>query len=282
MATVTCLPGNAGVASPDLTFDISSIVAERFGAFVSYISFCTDGTMFAIRATSVIGAGGVPEMRIIGWDHINGVDTLQSGVTDLPLQPLLDNMASRNPSSTKASAFLMGTDDLLTGSGKADHMASLGGNDTLTGNGGNDAMRAGAGNDLLDGGAGRDHLLGQAGDELLTGGKGADVLTGGAGADTFLFRAATEGPDRITDFTHGSDHIALDLAGFGFTGPLVDGQNLHAGTGALPSLAEATLLYDTVTGVLSFDADGTNPGSAVILATLDHAPALTVTDLTLI
>lgn len=282
MATITYQPGNAGFASPDQTFDITSIVAERFGTYVSYISFCTDGTMFAIRATSVIGAGGLPEMRIVGWDHISGADTLQSGVTDLPLQPLLDNMGSRNPSSTRAFAWLMGTDDLLTGSGKADRMVALGGNDTLSGGGGNDTALGGAGNDRIDGGAGRDVLSGQGGDDTLTGGAGADRLTGGAGADTFVFHAATEGGDRIVDFTAGTDHIALDWTGFAIAGPLVDGADFLAAATPHPALAAPTLLYDTASGILSWDADGSGPGGAVILATFVHAPVLAVTDFILI
>ncbi len=73
----------------------------------------------------------------------------------------------------------------------------------VSGGGGDDTLTGSRGDDTLDGGDGADRL---------NGGDGADVLTGGAGGDTFgvdkLAKTAA-GLDRITDFTHGEDHIDL-------------------------------------------------------------------------
>lgn len=267
MASLTYYPGTTAVLPPDQSFDITSIVAKRVGPYVQYYSFDTDGTMFVLRAGAVPGAGGLPEMHILGWSHFNGADLLQEATADLPLQPFLDIMGSRNPSSTKAFNWLMASDDSATGSARADLIHTLGGNDTVSGLGGNDRISAGAGNDLVDGGQGRDALNGGAGDDTLIGGAGADRLTGGAGADVFLFRAPSDGGDRIADFAAG-DRVALDLAGFGLTGAPVFG----AGPG--PSLT-----YDQASGILSFDPDGTGPAAAVTLATLTNHAALSATDL---
>ncbi len=281
MAQITYEVGNASFLPPDQTFDITSIVAKRFGAYVGYYSFGSDGTMFVIRSTTRLGADGLPYAAIVGWDHYNGADVLQSGTTDLPLQHLLDIMGSRNPSSTKAFAWLMGTDDTMTGSVAADLMKGLGGNDTLSGGLGNDKLLGGVGNDLLQGEEGRDALQGQAGDDTLVGGLGKDALSGGAGADVFLFHTALEGGDKIADFTIGIDHIGLDQAGFGLTA-LAEGVNFISAPGATATSGVPTVLYDSTTGILAFDADGTGAGTAVTLATLALHPGVSFTDFWLI
>ena len=65
---------------------------------------------------------------------------------------------------------------------------------------------------LITGTSGDDHLVGGVGDDTLDGGPGGEILTGGAGADTFVFRAweggtVDGGPERITDFQLGVDHV---------------------------------------------------------------------------
>ena len=107
MAQITYFPGSALVAPPDQTFDITSVVAKRVGPYVNYYSFCTDGTMFVLHSGATLGPSGTPVATLFGWDHFNGADILQTGTTSMTLQPFLDNMASRNPSSTRAFAWLM-------------------------------------------------------------------------------------------------------------------------------------------------------------------------------
>ena len=243
MANVIYEAGNALYLPPDQTFDVTSIVAKRVGAYINYYSFGSDGTMFVIHSTTTLGAGGLPVATVVGWNHFSGADLLQSGTTQLPLQPLLDIMNSRNPSSTKAFAWLMGTDDTLIGSTGADLMKRLGGNDTMDGGLGNDKLLSGIGNDLLQGDQGRDVLQGQAGNDTLVGGLGKDALSGGVGADVFLFHSALDGGDKITDFAAGTDHIGLDAAGFGLVA-LVDGINFVSGPGAVATSAVPSVLYD--------------------------------------
>lgn len=109
-------------------------------------------------------------------------------------------------------------DDLITGGVGNDTVNGNLGNDSIDGGDGNDFLRGGKGDDLVSGGSGNDILSGDLGNDTLVGGSGADTLTGADGTDLFKFGAgdaswANSGPtDRITDFTHGTDHIALDFA----------------------------------------------------------------------
>jgi Ca2+-binding RTX toxin-like protein len=127
----------------------------------------------------------------------------------------------------------------------------------------------------------RDRLLGDAGANFLEGGAGRDTLTGGGGIDTFIYRSPEHGGDIITDFST-DDFLQISAAGFG--GGLVAGTPLsltEAATGVfvssinpLPLGNSANFLYDTATGVLSFDSDGIGDNSTAILAKFKGSPAL--------
>ncbi|NOT14789.1 MAG: calcium-binding protein [Methylotenera sp.] len=149
-------------------------------------------------------------------------------------------------------------------------------------------------------------FIGTANNDTFIGNGGNDVLTGGAGADTFQFGkvhtqtvtgAATTvqtytdvaanltGIDTITDFTSGSDHIALDndfFAAFVATGA-ISADNFVSGAGAVAADADDFLAYDTSTGALYYDADGNGGASAAVqIATLTGMPTLADTDFTII
>jgi len=86
-------------------------------------------------------------------------------------------------------------------------------NDTVNGNLGNDSIDGQQGNDSLRGGQGNDSINGGIGNDVLSGDLGTDTLTGGADADIFSFlgqgSTIAGGPDRITDFADGTDHISV-------------------------------------------------------------------------
>jgi Ca2+-binding RTX toxin-like protein len=128
-----------------------------------------------------------------------------------------------------------------------------------------------------------DKLVGDAGNNVIEGGDRRDILTGGGGSDTFVFRNLGEGRDTITDFT-GDDLFQISAAGFG--GGLVADVPLSltaAATGVFVSGAtpapisnNASFLYDTAKGLLSFDRDGTGSNSALEIAKLNGLPSLSL------
>ncbi len=156
-------------------------------------------------------------------------------------------------------------------------------NNRITGNQESNNLDGKAGNDTLIGHAGNDRLLGDDGDDLLNGGAGQDTLTGSTGNDTFLFTNLAGGPDKIMDYEGAGsaalDIIQLDQAFFSAlgTGALAS-THFVAGTRPVALDADDFILYDTFSGALFYDADGSAAGTAVKFATVAGAPALDVSD----
>ncbi|WP_298169391.1 calcium-binding protein [Novosphingobium sp.] len=171
----------------------------------------------------------------------------------------------------------------LSGSAAIDGTGNVLGN-VLTGNTGNNVLSGLDGNDTLTGGLGADTLLGGIGNDRLVGGLGNDTLNGGTGTDTFVFDTAPNAAtnfDTLQDFTSGTDKLSFSRAvytGFAATGAMsVDA--FWSGTG-VNTAHDATdrFIYNTATGVLWYDADGTGASAAVQVAQLTGAPALAFSD----
>jgi serralysin len=145
----------------------------------------------------------------------------------------------------------------------------LSGIENLTGSSHGDSLTGDAGNNALSGGAGGD---------TLTGGAGRDLLTGGAGADAFVFNAAPGAGqvDRVADFVAADDTIWLDRAVFaGLSAGALSADAFVANATGSAADGQDRILYETGTGRLYFDADGTGSAARVLFATL--APGLTLT-----
>lgn len=120
--------------------------------------------------------------------------------------------------------------------------------------------------------AGGDTITGTGGSDVLTGNLGGDTLTGGAGADTFVFNRAlgVTNVDSITDF-NSAEGDSIALARTVFTAFTTAGQLAEGDFGS-------KILYNDVTGALSYDADGPGGNAAVQFATLSPGLALTAGD----
>ena len=163
---------------------------------------------------------------------------------------------------------------------------------TVTGNTANNILNGGTGNDNLIGGSGADQLLGSDGNDSLSGDAGNDTLTGGLGADKFIyntnaaFTTTAVGVDTITDFNISqTDQIVLDkttftsissAAGTGFS---VASEFAKVTSDALAATSAADIVYNTTTGGLFYNQNGTAAGlgTGAQFLTLTNKPALTAT-----
>ena len=144
-----------------------------------------------------------------------------------------------------------------------------------------------AGPDNLSGSSGADSLSGGTGADTLNGGLGNDTLTGGYGADQFVFNTTLDAAtnlDRVIDFTHGVDKLLLDQAIFALpvnAGALAADNFASNATGSALD-GDDFVVYNNVTGVLSYDADGNGGGAPIAFANLASHPLLTAADFTVI
>jgi Ca2+-binding RTX toxin-like protein len=227
-----------------------------------------------------------------GIDHLyggNGVDNLYGGNDDDYLDggrggDLMDGGAGDDTYYVDANSDRItddsGHDIVLATSGKYTLAAGVEDLDYI-----GSRNFSGTGNDLgneISGGNGKDKLYGGSGDDLLIGGAGNDILNGGDDADLFLLDSLS-GIDKITDFTKGQDHIVLDSSVF--IGVLDDGSGSLDATvfaNGAATTADHHVLYDSVTGKISYDADGSGSGAAVTIAQVTAGLTLDNSDFNII
>ncbi len=210
----------------------------------------------------------------------------------------------RNMEAIRGSAF----NDTLTGDTNNNNFRGGKGNDVIDGGDGFDwagysdataavtvnlATGKSSGADGVDtlrnieailGGNYNDTLTGSTGMNRLNGGLGNDKLTGGSGADSFLFDTApnaTSNLDTITDFNPVDDTVSLEngiFTALTTTGAL-NAANFRSGAGFITAAdTNDYLIYNTTTGALYYDANGSATGAAIQIATFTTRPLLTVSD----
>ncbi|MGV8712956.1 MAG: calcium-binding protein, partial [Nitrosomonas sp.] len=185
---------------------------------------------------------------------VNGIDLAQSGVS----YSLPENVENLTLTGTAAI------------SGAGNEAANI-----LTGNSGANSLTGNDGNDILWGLSGNDILKGENDNDVLIGGAGNDELTGGNGADIFWFNStanATSNKDVIADFVSGIDKLHFSksvLSAAGITGQfsVTDGRFWASDTGIAHDLDDR-LIYNTTTGALIYDNNGSKAGGGVVLETL--------------
>ncbi|HEY8117621.1 MAG TPA: hypothetical protein VIE91_00130 [Methylophilaceae bacterium] len=217
-----------------------------------------------------------------------GTDTILTSLTSLDLNAFSNIENLTHTSSTNFIGTGNSADNSIAGNSGNDTLNGGAGNDNLSGGGGNDVLNGGSGNDSLNGSSGNDVLTGSAGSDTLAGGSGNDLLTGGADNDVFVFDTAlgSTNIDTISDFNSSSEHDILSLSHSIFSnlaiGDLTTTGNAFdtgSGAGAVATTTDPTIIYDTTSGALYYDADGTGSAAAVQFATLTGAPALTAIDI---
>lgn len=255
------------------------------------------------NSSSHTGIGNALANRLTGN---NGNDTLNGGLgADTMIGGLgNDNYVVDNAGDVVTEAASAGTDTVTasinyTLGANVENLtlaagtSALGGTgnalaNVLTGNSGSNLLAGMDGDDTLNGGLGDDTLQGGVGNDRLTGGNGNDVLNGGAGVDTFVFDTAASAItnlDTVQDFASGSDVLAFRrgvFSAFSTTGGIsADAFWSGAGVNAAHDATDR-FIYNTTTGALWYDRDGTGSTAAVQVAILTGQPALAHTDFQII
>ena len=139
----------------------------------------------------------------------------------------------------------------------------------------------GSGNDMIVGDVADNVLLGLGGNDRLYGGLGNDRLSGGLGNDLFVFDTALNAAtnvDTITDFSVPNDTIRLEDAIFTAIGPLGTLAAAAFTIGTVATTAAHRIIYNSATGALIYDSNGSAAGGATQFATLATGLALTNAD----
>ena len=156
--------------------------------------------------------------------------------------------------------------------------------EALNGSKFDDTLRGDASDNRLQGKNGADFLVGSGGNDRLFGGLDNDKLSGGNGDDQFFFNTAlnsVNNRDLIVDFVAADDAILLShniFSNLGQTsGVLASGAFFASATG-LAHDASDRIIYNTTTGVLTYDENGNGLGGGVEFAVLAGAPLITSND----
>jgi Ca2+-binding RTX toxin-like protein len=140
---------------------------------------------------------------------------------------------------------------------------------------------------LVIGNSASNTLTATSGTDVIFGMGGKDTLIGGAGADQFVFNTALNASINMATITNFSsaqgDQIDLDHTIFTKLTPEALGAALassdfYASANGAAHLATDRILYNTTTGALSYDSDGTGAAAAVQFAVVAQHPTLTAHD----
>jgi serralysin len=197
-----------------------------------------------------------------GNDTLNGgtgTDTLDGGAGN-------DTYFVDNAGDTVVEASGAGTDLVNSSIGYA------------LGNNVENLILTGAGNINGYGNSLANTLTGNAGNNFIDGGLGNDTLTGGGGQDTFMFDTAlTANVDTVADFNASNDTIRLDQSIFTAITTLGTLSAAAFFAGAAAHDADDRIIYNSATGNLFYDSDGTGATAAVQFAHLNGAPSVSNT-----
>jgi Ca2+-binding RTX toxin-like protein len=276
----TYTPGNTGF--PSITFSGASMSVEDFTAYVNENDVSGLFEELLAGADHIIGSASADELYgFAGNDQIDGkggADKLIGGlgndtyVIDNGGDVVVERSGQGSDLVKSKIDFTLGNNVerlALTGTAAIEGTGNNAAN-TITGNGSANVLSGRGANDTIKGGAGADDLHG---------GLGNDRLTGGSGLDDFYFDTALSSSnlDKILDFVAAEDAIKLDMSVFSAiaAGKLAAGA-FRLGTAAAD--ANDRIIYDSATGKIYYDADGSGGGAKVLFAQVTAWTTLTNAD----
>lgn len=271
-ADVSLANGGATLGTVTLTMasgvDLKMTVAQNEGLKNSASVSGSGQSVTLTDAGSTTAIAGVETYRFAAG--ANSIATGSAGQA-FNANALADGDVLTLTGSVAASVTLVAGDlAAAAATGALTVTATTGSNVIATGTGA-DAINAGTGDDTIDAGGGND---------TVTGGAGSDSITLGAGSD-FLVLNSLVGADTVADFAASADKIQLSKAvytGLGSTGALAASAfESNAGLTAAATAA-GRVIYDSTTGDLYYDADGSGGTAAVLVATLTGAPSISATN----
>ncbi|AOF90924.1 calcium-binding protein [Sinorhizobium sp. RAC02] len=226
--------------------------------------------------------GGNGNDKIIGG---TGTDTMYGGAgndtfyVNSNFDKVRENAGGGSDTVVSANTFTLHASAEIENLRTIDSAAT--GSYVLTGNDFSQNITGNAGHNRLIGLGGNDGLSGGSGNDRLYGGSGNDTLRGGNGADIFVFNTALSGStnsDTILDFSATADTIWLDNAIFTAVGANGGLSSVAFRIGTAAADASDRVIYNSSTGALIYDSNGSASGGAVQFAKLATGLALTNAD----
>jgi Ca2+-binding RTX toxin-like protein len=249
--------------SRNLNANFENLVLTGIAAATGYGNVLDNAMTGNGAANSLYGFDGADTL-----DGGGGADSMFGGNGD-------DTYVVDNAADVTSEASALGGIDTVLSSVTRNLTANL---ENLTLTGGDAITGAGnALNNVLIGNSAANTLFGLDGADTLDGGLGADTLQGGAGADAYVFSSAlgAGNVDTIVNFSVADDVIELSTAVFtGLAAGVLDAAAFVIGSAAAD--ADDRIIYDSATGALWFDADGSGAAAQIQFASL--APALALTN----
>ena len=235
-----------GEAKTPMLFDVATL-QKLYGANTSYK---TGDDTYTLPTTETIGTGWECIWDAGGVDTISSAGASSSCQINLNAYPIAGGVASESYVSYNSGSKIAGGFTVADG---AVIENAVGGN-------------------------GNDTLIGNSAANTLTGGAGNDSLTGGGEADSFVFNAAlgVSNIDTITDFSVSQgDKIKLDDSIFSrlTVSATLDSSQFKSASNVSAADSNDFILYNTSTGALYYDSDGSGSGTAVQFAVLQSKPA---------
>jgi Ca2+-binding RTX toxin-like protein len=280
------------------TLDLSAVSYASLPGTIGSIQVDLAAQFIATNLTTpATGAWSATSSRVVGVENVIG-STGNDTITGDKNANVLDGRGGADK-----MAGGLGSDTYVTDGGDTITEAAGAGTDTVQSSvayalganlenltlTGSSAIN-GTGNTLanvMTGNTAANMLNGAAGTDTLNGMLGNDTLTGGANADNFVFNTALNAStnrDTITDFA-AEDTIRLENAIFTAlttTGTLKADAFWAAAGATTAHDTTDRVIYNTTTGALYYDKDGSGGAAAVQFATLSNHAALTNADFVVI